>query len=1065
MSPGQEKQAAAGENQRPREQAAAADTVPREQAPGANPAPGDQTAASDPVGLSDAEITRIIALAVHEPFAAAWRDHEENGWRRTRRTLERVAAAHEAALAELESDAEAAPRPGGGADGKDAVAEYRRRVARHVLRRLHVVLGHTALAEPLHRSLVAAADRARKGAGELPRRVVAAAEGDALAVSAGLGARAAVKRFWARALRPIVWRHRVHEVEVSSLAGEHLERDVLPFQRRAFRDSQRGRAGWLGRVERAWSEWVAAVLLPPKGQAGESRESMNPTLACLAAARRLQDELQALRDGIAAASGREAGEDFARPTTTLAARVAVAGTFVAPSPTDAPPVFDDAGLAARWDGWGREAASRLELHVALLAVRAAADAIRLRLMDRWDETIRTVDALMDRLAATLNEGVERARRLPRDPERLGPALDSERERTLPALRRCTAELEDFGPVTDALARRAELAVEDLEATCLQLPEVTVHDLPEAGEAIRRPGTDARTVPTPELAAQAFDTLRMERIRTAPAAVAQALERVRSEVLELDQVASYGFQAARAELEDGAADAATRALVLITDGLSRASAKVEVARAALHEGRAAARDRVKREVLDGAEHLVRRATADRLAAGYLDARTYLATEVAQDWRRLRGRAVRRGLRVLAALWVLGARLRSLPSALGIRPAVQKTADPAGNTLASAEEFVRTLPVVYQRLFAFEPVTDPRFLAGREDELDEVAACWTRWEAGGPGSLVVIASPGAGVTSFLNIVSTRLGEEPRGVRQTLRERIREEGDLAVRLATWLGLGRADSLDDLAGAVWKSAPGSIPHFVILESAEHLHMRAPGGGRLFQRFLAFVSQTESRIFWIVTLASSAWQLLRTREPSFATDVQRLVLEPLGPGELRQAITSRHVRSGLPLEYVEPRAGTAALRTRAHRIRRSDRQRELIEKDYFERLQRASLGSIRLALFHWLHSADFTTAEGRLLVRPLEPLRPPTDLLDQDRCFALKAFLDHGTLTATEYCEVLRTSVTECAHTLRSLEEDHFIAPAGDREGAAGQPGTSVPAVRYRLRPLMTGAVIAHLRSRNILH
>ena len=1037
------------------------------QAAGATQGPREPTAASDPVGLSDAEITRNIALAVHEPFAAAWRDHEEEGWRRTRRTLERVAAAHEAALAGLASHAETAPHPpGDGADGKDAVAEYRRRVARRVLRPLHVLLGHTALAEPLHRSLVAAADRARNGAMELPERVVAAAEGDALAVSAGLGAAAAVKRFWARALRPIVWRHQVHEVEVSSLAVEHLERDVLPCQRRAFRDGQRGRAGWLGRVEQAWSEWVAAVLLPPKGQqAGEPREIMNPTPGCLAAARRLQDELQALRDGIAAASGREAGEDFVRPTTTLAARVAVAGTFVAPSPTDAPPAFDDAGLAERWDGWGREAASRLELHVALLAMRAAADAIRLRLMDRWDETTRTVDALLDRLAATLNEGVERARRLPEDPGRLGPGLDSERERTLPALRRCTAELEDFGPVTDALTRRAEVAVEDLEATCLQLPEVTVHDLPEAGEAIRRPGTDARTVPTPELAVQAFDTLRMERIRTAPAAVAQALERVRSEVIELDQVASYGFQAARAELEDGAADAAARALVLVTDGLSRASDKVEVARAALHDGRAAAGDRVKREVLDGAEHLVRRATADRLAAGYLDARTYLATEVAQDWRRLRGRAVRRGLRVLAALRTLGARLRSLPSALGIRPAVQTTADPAANTLASAAEFVRTLPVVYQRLFAFEPVTDPRFLAGRDDELDEVAACWTRWEAGGPGSLVVIAPPEAGVTSFLNIVSTRLGEEPRGVRQTLRERIREEGDLAVRLATWLGLGRADSLDDLARAVQKSAPGSIPRFVILESAEHLHMRAPGGGRLFQRFLAFVSQTESRVFWIVTLTSSAWQLLRTREPSFVTDVQRLVLEPLGPGELREAITSRHLRSGLPLEYVEPRARTAALRTRAHRIRRSDRQWELIEKDYFERLHRASLGSIRLALFHWLHSADFTTAEGRLLVRPLEPLRPPTDLLDLDRCFALKAILDHGTLTATEYREVLRTSVTECVHTLRSLEEDHFIASAGDREGAAGQPVTSLPTVRYRLRPLMTGAVIAHLRSRNILH
>ena len=199
--------------------------------------------------------------------------------------------------------------------------------------------------------------------------------------------------------------------------------------------------------------------------------------------------------------------------------------------------------------------------------------------------------------------------------------------------------------------------------------------------------------------------------------------------------------------------------------------------------------------------------------------------------------------------------------------------------------------------------------------------------------------------------------------------------------------------------------------------------------------------------------------------ETRQLVLEPLTPDELRQAITSRHLRSGLPLQYVEPRAGADALRTRARRLHASDRQQQLIEKNYFERLHRAALGSIRLALFHWLRSADFTTVEGSLLVRPLEPLSPPTEMLDLTRSFALKAILDHGTLSAGEYCEVLRTPAEECAHTLRSLEENHFIEasrlPNAEPRDAAG-PAREV---RYRLRPLMTGAVIAHLRSRNILH
>jgi len=201
------------------------------------------------------------------------------------------------------------------------------------------------------------------------------------------------------------------------------------------------------------------------------------------------------------------------------------------------------------------------------------------------------------------------------------------------------------------------------------------------------------------------------------------------------------------------------------------------------------------------------------------------------------------------------------------------------------------------------------------------------------------------------------------------------------------------------------------------------------------------------------------------AGETRQLVLRPLSPDELRQAVTSRHLRSGLPLEYVEPRAGADALRTRARRLRTTDRQQQLIEKNYFERLHRASLGSIRLALFHWLRSADFTTVAGSLLVRPLEPLSPPTDTLDPTRSFALKAILDHGTLSASEYCEVLRTSARECAHTLRSLEENHYNEASRPPDEEPQDPAGRTPEVRYRLRPLMTGAVIAHLRSRNILH
>ena len=1019
------------------------------------------TAAAGIVRMTDDEVVKRIAGAVQEPFAAAWRHYEERDWGRILRALDQAVAAHARALtAFAEGTGNGSVE---GAAAERALAEYRREVARDVLKPLHLVLRHGSLAVTLHRSLVSAGRAAREAVRDLSEVAEAPVSPDALATAAGLGPAVEVKRLWARVLRPIVWKREVHEVAMRSVARAYLDGDILPRQRRAFLASQRGRARWLGRVERASAAWTKAVLLPPKERSGvEAPGEVEAAHAGVAAAEALQGELEALRDGV----GWGAGGDFRRSSEVLAAAVAVAGTFVAPAPGPAAPVQDDETLAARWDEWAGQAAARLRLHLGLLAMRAAAHAIGNRLAGHWSETMEGALAVLDRIEAALNDGRARTGTLPRNGDGLRRALASERQRTAAGLREPTATLDDPAAFLQDLARHADEAVEDLVAMYRQLPEVTLHDLPDAGDVIRRPENDARAVETRELAVQAFDTLRMERIRTAPSAIAEALNGVGTVVREVGVISDFGYEAALGELADGAVEDPNGARVLVVDGLSRAADKLLTARAELGAGLKAASERARREVREGAVRLARRATADRLRAGYLDARTYLATEVARDWKQWRGRSAESGRRAWEGIRSLARRLGGLLSTLGFRPQPSGVSEQTGDTLASAAEFVRTLPVVYQRLFAFQPLTDPGFLAGRDEELAEVEASWAGWKGGGPGCLVVITPPGAGVTSFLNVVSTRLaGEAPRGVRRTLRERWSEEISLANRIAHWLGLDGAADLDHLAQMVTASPDGSIPRLVILEGIEHLHMRAPGGGALFRRFMAFVSRTESRVFWVLSMTSSAWQLVRTRAPEMAGETRQLVLQPLTANELREAITSRHLRSGLPLEYVEPRAGADALRTRARRIHTTDRQQQLIEKNYFERLHRASLGSIRLALFHWLRSADFTTVEGSLLVRPLEPLSPPTDMLNLTQSFALKAILDHGTLSASEYCEVLRTTAGECAHTLRSLEENHFIERSRPPDEEQRSPGEPTPEIRYRLRPMMTGAVIAHLRSRNILH
>lgn len=1012
--------------------------------------------------MTDDEIVAAIAAAVHDAYRALWRDHHDRAWQPIRHVLAHAVAAH----AEILEPLAAGDRPH---------EDYGHRTVRDVLEPIRGALRSGDLAVQLQDRLAETTTEVRQTLADLPELVRAPVAPAALASRPGMDIAERLGRLAARALRPFVWRRKDHDVAVARLARAHLGSHVLPAQARAFRAAQRDRAEWLGLMERAWSAWTAVVLQPrPSSRSAESPEDAPgagsrgvPVGAggVPEAAERLQNELEILLEGIARASGRAASQDFGSLTHRLKAAVAVAGTFVASGDSSTPGVWKNRDLASQWDDWASQAATRLELYRHLMGAARGTRAITRRMGEGWARSAAEVDGVLQALEGELRTGLARIGQPAFVAAALADALPREQARTVEHLKEAAAAMDAPSRVARDLTAGAEEAVADMEALLLRLPEsLTVHDIPDPGEPIRAPGRDIRRVELREAAVQAFDTLRMERIHTAPQAMVLALGDVQAQVAELLEVSDYGYEAAIAEDAEAGDAESEHAIGLVSNGLERALDKVARARETLEGGLGAAVQNASAEVEEGVDRLTRRVTADRLTAGYLDARSYVATEVARHWQRWRKRLARLVRGIVAGIRSLGRLLRPVASALGIRPPPPGTTDLRAHTLASAADFVRTLPVVYRRLFAFGPLTDPRLLAGREDTLATMAAAWARWQAGGSGCQIVVTPPGAGITSFLNVVAGRLADdEPRAVRKILRVRIRTEAALAATLADWLGLEEIDDLDLLAERVLETPAGAIPRVVILESAEHLHLRVRGGSRLFEGLLGLMARTETRIFWVVSLTSSAWQLVRTRAPDYVTDVKRIPLSPLTPDQLRDAILARHLRSGLPLQYAQPTRASEAIRTRAQQMHRSDKQQHLIEKNYFERLHRAAHGSIRLALFHWLQSADFQAVEGSLLVQPLEPLSPQLDMLDLTQSFALKAILDHGTLTVDEYREVARAPAPQAPHTFRSLTDQHVIEISGATDGPNDR--AHAPTDRYRVRPFMIGAVIAHLRSRNILH
>ena len=1020
-------------------------------------------AAGDRVGparSTDREIVEQISAVAHAPFREVWRRHEREYWLPVRRALEAGLAAHDPALADV------AAAPSGDPDAAEAIAHYLRAVAEGVLSPVRAALDDPGVAASLEASIARAAADAAAAADQLPAQAEAPLSPTALrgGPGLGLGLWTTLKRVCARALRPIVWRREERKVPVARVARRHLDRVVLPHQARALRDSQRLRAVWLADLERAWSEWLLVVLASAGGEVAGAGSGVPK------AGERLERRVRALTEGVPLSPGRAKGEDLDPSEATLRAAVAIAGTFVGGEsviPAGAGRTPRAAEKARRWDRRAGESAARLELCGTLLDAWDDIRGIRRDLTAGWRDAVRGIDAVLSDIEACLDRGRKRTVRLAGRGPGLARDLKRAGKQTVDDLGAVEGRLQDPARLLAALTRDADEALKRVEAAASRMPEsLILRRIPPSGVPVRRPGGGGRAVRLRDAALQAFDARRSLRIRSAPSAVSEAVARAHLMVAELREVSAYGYEAAVAELSERGS-AAADPVQMVTDGLDRAGEKVEAARGLLFDALTDAIAQANTEVARGLDHLLRRATADPVTAHYLAARTRAATEAAGFRERWQARVSRAGSGVSGVLRAVMGRLWPVRRALGIGTDVQSRAERRARTLAFADEVPGNLPVVYRRLFSFEPLDDPRLLAGRDGAVAAVLAAWHRRGTGDARSMMVIAPQSAGVTSFLNVVARKLGGEggegpPGGdrsgiVRHTLRERVREESGLAGWLAGRLGIEGAPDLDSLAGRVLDAPEGSLPQAVVLEGAEQLHMRVPGGGRLFERFLTLTALTESRVFWVLSMAASAWQLAEKRSPAWVADIERVVLNALSPDELKRAILARHRLSGLPLKYVESRTGHEMLLRRTRSLRGTDRHRRLIEADYFQKLHRASLGSIRLALFHWLRSADFRTVEGSLLVQPLDVPPPFVDAIDVEQSFALKAILDHGALTVAEYCEVARGSPPEGRHLFRTMADLRVI------EAVPGSP--PAPEAGYRIRPLMNGPVAAHLRSLRVLH
>jgi len=1012
------------------------------------------------------ESSEVAFDACYGPIEAAW---DELGEALCRTLLEPVRAGldrHAEAMVEVGLPDRA---PAEWLERSERLLDYRKALGTDLLEPLAAAFTGDGPSTLVHETLSEALSTSRERCAELPVTVPGSWAADALAPNPGDGLRRRLGKRLAHVFSVARKAGRARDVPLRATAELHLTASVAPALDALGVEMLERVARWAHRIEVAWVEWSDGGLTTlVQAEQAEADDADERWAAAREAAQELHDTLdEIVRDGAEALSPVPCAERFRAGRADLAADLALAGSFLhdpasaslAPRGTTRLDKVESA-----FEAWDQGVAERMRVGLAILGILAGATAVQRRLVWRFRDrclggvaTLPGIAEELDRIGGPLASGSLSREALETLATSVEAALGPAGEAIAPAEHIASTLAEGSGTAVDALLSMVRQAPQSL----------TLHADNAAPPTGSRP-VDARSLPLQELARQSFDAIRIERIRSSTAGLTGAIEAVRQDLVELPKVFAFAYEEALRELEEETAEGRSRARELLTEALRSTAESLRNAVKEIDEAVGYAQRLLAEEVSGGSLALLDRVAAGRVQARLLAARSRFAdlrTVINERW----GPPVERAARAIAKRVRLLTRrasrlLRRGSAMVGAGPVSEADSARTVKALAEASEVLERLPLVYQRLFTLDPVGDGSLLCGRTVETGQCMARWTRWREGQGVPLVVRGRQGTGITSLLNVLASRIEQDGASVTSVaLEERITDEVALAALLADALELPSCGSLDELASALLSQ--GSEPRAMVLDNLEHLYLRVPYGTNLIERLLTLMAETGAKIFWLGGVTHSAWQLVEAVEPTAISQVDVFDIQPLGPEGLREAVIARHRRSGLPVTFSEPTTGRRLLRRRLRRMRDPAAYEALLENDFFDQLHRASSGDLRLAIFQWIQAADFGSGDGVTLTSPSRPDFGLLDTLSLTQSFSLKALLEHRTLTLDEHDAIFRLPRQESYQILESLGNRQLIEVDPRQSRRTRARSEIVEGLRYRLRPLLVGAVIGHLRGRNIVH
>ena len=366
------------------------------------------------------------------------------------------------------------------------------------------------------------------------------------------------------------------------------------------------------------------------------------------------------------------------------------------------------------------------------------------------------------------------------------------------------------------------------------------------------------------------------------------------------------------------------------------------------------------------------------------------------------------------------------------------------LTETQRNIAKLPYIYKQLFSLDPISDPRFFAGQEPELELLRESFTSWKDNHEKQIAVIGERGSGKTTFLNISQDSFLSEYTVLRINIDDTIWSEYRLLNLFSHSFDMLAAETLD---GIEEQLAAGTQSFVCILENMHHLFLRTVTGFDTLERLLLFIQNTRHNVFWIVSCSLYGWQYL-DKVVSIRSYFQNVIMvDTQSHEEMKQMILKRHRMSGYRLTYELPPALT---KNRQLKKLKNERKRQaFIEDHVFKSLTGISAGNIRVAMLLWLNAVTIKENDQLLLSLQTEFDHTFIYQLPAEEMFTLAALIQHESLTEQYHAMVFRQEVRQSTLLLKRMLSRGLIQhqPSG-----------------YYVHPFLYRPVVEALRSKQML-